>query len=105
MALAAPPKKKKVRVINPERVNEKITKKQQTTDGQSKARTKIEDIRKKLAEKMARKTKLEEYAKQAKLTVKDKVLLKEELEKVKKELVQNNIKMRDAQAEETKFTQ
>lgn len=96
------PKKKKVQVVNQEKLNNQTIKKQKATEGQSTARKKSEDARKKIADGRAKKADLEERAKAAK-TAKEKAQLKDELEKADKEIAQGDTEMKGAQAEEERF--
>jgi hypothetical protein len=65
--------KKTVCVLNLEKAKNKGIRKQSATDGQSNACKKIEDVRKRIVDKEAKKAELEELVKQAK--GKDKVAL------------------------------
>ncbi len=92
----------KAKVVNKDKESKNIIRKQKATDGWSKACTRIEDARKKCAEKNAKKAELEECAKQAN-DEKEIVELKRELEQIEKELEQNDTEMKDTEEEEAKF--
>jgi hypothetical protein len=100
--LLSVPKKKTVQVINPEKLNNKTIKKQRATEGQSTACKKSKDTRKKIADRRAKKAELEERTKAAK-TAKEKTVLKEELEKINREIGQGDTEIRGIQAEEEQF--
>jgi hypothetical protein len=103
MAPTAPTKKKKVRVVNPNKVKDKAIKKQSATHGRSDARKKIEDARRKVEEMKAKKAELEGRVGQAK--GKEKTALRSEIEQVERELAQEDKEMKDAQAEEEMYKQ
>ena len=95
---------KKIRVINKNKEDAKNKRRQQAVEGRCKAREKLEDTKKRIAEMKAEKAKLEENARGAD-SDEDAAAARAQIVELEKRIQQDDTEMRDVEAEEERFDQ